>query len=84
MLDLYPVNRIDSSALHAVSKLHETLVDQGIQLLLSGVKGPVRDALDKSGLSQRLGSKAFFQRIHDAKVHATTLVNAYLSSTHAP
>ena len=78
ILDLYPVNRADSTAIHALMDTHTRLQEQGVTLLLSGVKGPVRDAFERSGLTDRLGQDAFFLRIHDASHEAQRRMNTYL------
>ena len=69
LLDLYPVNRIDSTAVRGLSDLRAALAESGIRLQLAGVKGPVRDKLDASGLTQDIGREHFFLEIHDAVQH---------------
>ena len=78
ILDLYPVNRVDSTAMHALSDMHRRLQEQGVTMLFSGVKGPVRDAFARSGLADTLGQEAFFMRIHDACHDAQRRLNTYL------
>ena len=78
VLDLYPVNRVDSSAIHALMEIHRRLEEQGVSLLLSGVKGPVRDAFERSGFTDAVGVDAFFLRIHDACHEAQRRMNTYL------
>jgi len=78
ILDLYPVNRIDSSALHALFELNELLAERKVYLLFSGVKGPVRDAFKAGGLLRVVGEDALFPKIHLACAKARTLANAYL------
>ncbi len=84
ILDLYPVNRIDSTAVHALSDIHRRLIERGVTLFFSGVKGPVRDTLARSGLTDSLGDDAFFSRIHDACMEAHRRVNTYLVGEAAP
>ena len=84
ILDLYPVNRIDSTAVHALSDIHRRLIERGVTLFFSGVKGPVRDTLVRSGLTDSLGDDAFFSRIHDACMEAHRRVNTYLVGEAAP
>ncbi|MGA1495422.1 MAG: STAS domain-containing protein, partial [Rhodothermales bacterium] len=78
VLDLYPVNRADSSAIHALMDIHRRLEERGVSLLLSGVKGPVRDAFERSGFTEAVGEDAFFMRIHDACHEAHRRMNTYL------
>lgn len=78
VLDLYPVNRADSTAIHALMDIHRRLEERGVTLLLSGVKGPVRDAFGRSGFTELVGQDAFFMRIHDACHEAQRRMNTYL------
>jgi sulfate permease, SulP family len=80
ILDLYPVNRIDSSALHALSDLHRNLKEKQIQLLFSGVKGPVMDAMKRSGFADQVGSDHFYNRIFEASESSKGVQNAYLEA----
>ncbi|PQJ34314.1 sodium-independent anion transporter [Salinibacter sp. 10B] len=66
VLDMYPVNQIDSTATHALQEVIETCRRNGIELYLAGVKGPVKDVLDAAGLSDELGEDRFFLEVHDA------------------
>ncbi len=78
IFDLYPVNRIDSTALHSLSKLHDWLGSKDISLYLSGVKGPVRDVLFKAGLTEKIGADHFFDHIYPASESAKRVRDAYL------
>ncbi|MDZ4698778.1 MAG: solute carrier family 26 protein [Rhodothermales bacterium] len=60
ILDAYPVNQIDASGIHALREVLETLRRQNIRLLVSGVKGPVMDKLQASGLAEAIGVAHFF------------------------
>ncbi len=60
------MNNIDSSGIHALEEVAYELKKKGIHLFLVGVKGPVRDALERSGFTQKLGEDHFFLRIQDA------------------
>jgi len=66
VLDMYPVNKLDSSALHTLAGVLDVLDERGVRFLVSGAKGPVRDIMKKAGLEERLGQSAFFPTIHDA------------------
>lgn len=84
ILDLYPVNRMDSTAAHALADIHERLRARGVTVLLSGIKGPVRDAFARSGLAERFGRDAEFLRIHEACLEAQRRGKAYLSEEADP
>ncbi len=66
VLDMYPVNKLDSSALHALAEVLEVLEARAVRFYVSGAKGPVRDVLLKAGLEDRVGSANFHATIHDA------------------
>jgi SulP family sulfate permease len=66
VVDMYPVNQIDSTATHALHEIIETCRRNGVELYMAGVKGPVKDVLDAAGLSEELGEDRFFLEVHDA------------------
>jgi len=66
VVDMYPVNQIDSTATHTLQEIIETCRRNGVQLYLAGVKGPVKDVLDAAGLTEELGEERFFLEVHDA------------------
>ena len=75
VVDMYPVNQIDSTATHTLQKIVDTCRRNGVRLYLAGVKGPVKDVLDAAGLSQELGADRFFLEVHDAVEAAETQVD---------
>ncbi len=66
VLDAYPVNRIDSTAVHALKEILEELDRAGIELRMAGVKGPVRDALERTGFVKELGEDRFHLMVDPA------------------
>ncbi len=66
ILDMYPVNKIDTSALHMLADVLDLLHERDVLLLLSGLKGPVRDILRKSGLLAKIGEENVFAEVHEA------------------
>jgi SulP family sulfate permease len=64
LLNCSAVNRIDSTALEALTELEATLAQQGVQLWLSEVKGPVTDRLNPTPLGQRLQQRVFLSTHH--------------------
>jgi SulP family sulfate permease len=66
VLDAASINSLDSSALHALHDIADDCRTNGIKLVLTGVKGPVRDALQRSELVNELGSENFFVTVYDA------------------
>lgn len=66
ILNAESINNMDSSAVHAVDELVDELRAQHIQVFFSGVKGPVRDAMKKGHLVQKIGERAFFMTVQEA------------------
>lgn len=57
---------LDSSAIHALFDLAEDLKQRNIKLCFSGVIGPVRDAMKKGKVVERIGENNFFMSVHAA------------------
>jgi SulP family sulfate permease len=66
IVDMYPVNQIDSTGAHTLHEVIETCHRNGVTVLLAGVKGPVRDVLDDAGITDELGTDHFFLEVHHA------------------
>jgi len=66
ILDMESINSIDSSSIQMLEQLIHEMSLEGVEILLSEVKGPVRDKLFKSGLIGKLGNQHMFVTIHDA------------------
>jgi SulP family sulfate permease len=66
VLDAYPVNQIDSTAAHALKEIVEEFRAAGIRFFFVGVKGPVRDVLERSGIVDLVGAAHFFFEVHQA------------------
>lgn len=60
------VNNLDSSAIYALDEIHNFFSARGISIALTGIKGPVRDALAKSGLIKKIKYDHCFMNIQDA------------------
>lgn len=65
-LDADSINNIDSSAIHALEEVVDDCQKQGIEFYMVAVKGPVRDALSKSKLTEKIGENNFFLQVHHA------------------
>jgi SulP family sulfate permease len=66
ILDASSILDIDSSGLDGIKDIHKFLVDNGIQLFISGMLGQVRDTFQRSGLMEKIGAKKHFMYINDA------------------
>jgi SulP family sulfate permease len=66
VIDMYPVNRVDSTAAHALHEVIEMCRENGIDLYLAGLKGPVHDVLGRAGVIHELGPNHLFYEVHEA------------------
>lgn len=67
VLEAAGVNQLDSAAADALQELDEELASLGIRLVLTRVKGPVRDTLCRSGFLDRLAAEGrIYMATHQA------------------
>ncbi len=66
VLDASGMNQLDSSAEGALHELLLAYEDRGVRLVLTNVKGPVRDVMKRSGLWDRLGPEGRALSVHEA------------------
>lgn len=66
ILNTESINTLDSSALHLLEDLLVDLKARNCQLLFTGVKGPMRDALAKGHLVAKIGADNFFMSVQEA------------------
>ena len=71
--DASGINQLDASGETALREIFEGYSPRGIELLLSNVKGPVRDVLERSGLMTALGNERTFLSTGDAMRRARSL-----------
>ena len=57
VLEAAGVNDLDSAAAATLAELDEELAAQGVRLVLTRIKGPVRDVLQRTGLLEKLASE---------------------------
>lgn len=57
---------MDASALHALKELADDYQERDIKLIFTGVKGPVRDIFERSGLEEVVGREQFYLNINEA------------------
>ena len=69
ILDAHTINDLDTSGLFALEQLHQSLAERGVELHLTGVIGPVRDILFRSGFMEKLGPDRQFLSLQDALRH---------------
>ena len=66
VLDAYPMNRTDSTGIHALHDVVGEIHRDGGRLFLSGVKGPLHDKLVAGGIVDRVGPEHFFPGVSAA------------------
>lgn len=66
VINMYPVNRIDSTGAHTLFEIIEDCRRNNVDVYLAGLKGPVRDVLLDAGVIELLGSDHLFLEVHDA------------------
>ena len=66
VIDMYPVNTLDSTGAHGLADAIKNLRQHGVDVYLSGVKGPVMDVLRATGIAHAIGNDHFFHEVHDA------------------
>ena len=65
LLDLETTNELDMPSAEMLAELNEKLAGERVDLLLSRVRYPVRDLLDRSGVTQKIGAENFHARTID-------------------
>lgn len=66
VLEAASINRLDSSADAALHELHQWLTSRGVTLRLAGLKGPVRDMMQRTGLWERVGDSCIHFTVDEA------------------
>ncbi|MEM6320209.1 MAG: solute carrier family 26 protein [Bacteroidota bacterium] len=66
ILNFNSINNIDSSAAHMLEELVEEYRRQDIAIYFTDVKGPVRDAMFKAKLVDKIGKQYFFLSVQKA------------------
>lgn len=66
IIDGNTINRLDTTAIEQLKVMITTLRNWDMELYITGLKGPIRDIITKSGLRQYLGKDHFFREPHEA------------------
>ncbi|PPK84619.1 SulP family sulfate permease [Neolewinella xylanilytica] len=66
IVDGHTINDLDTTGLHALEQVYLALRSRRIHLYLTGMIGPVRDVLYRSGLMEQMGVESQFLSIQDA------------------
>ena len=60
------ISHVDSSALHALEEILREYREQGVHVVFAGVKGPLRDALNRAHLMDYFGQDNFYLTVQEA------------------
>lgn len=66
IIDGESINNIDSTAIHMLEEVVLDFNSRGVKVYFSGIKGPVRDIMFRSGFMKKINSDNFFMSIHEA------------------
>jgi len=66
IIDGESINNIDSTAIHAFEEIVSDFKSRNITVYFTGIKGPVRDKLLKSGFMEKANPDHFFMSIQEA------------------
>ena len=66
IIDGESMNNLDSSGVHALLDVIDMYESKGIQIAFSGMKGPVRDAMQKGGVIDKISFDHCFMSIQEA------------------
>jgi MFS superfamily sulfate permease-like transporter len=65
LLDLELTNEIDVPSADVLKELHDDLKASGVRLMLARVRPAVRDLLDRSGVTDKIGADQCYGRVFD-------------------
>ncbi len=66
IIDGSSINTLDTTAAEQLKSMITTLKNWDIELYITGLKGPVRDVINKSGLRDFLGEDHYYREPHEA------------------
>lgn len=72
IIDGESINNIDSTAIHALEEIIIDFNSREVEVLFTGIKGPVRDKMIKSGFTEKANEDHFFMSIQEAVDWYTT------------
>lgn len=75
IIDGSTINTLDTTAIDQLKSMTTTLRNWDIELYITGLKGPIRDVIDKSGLRDYVGKNHFFREPHEAVQHVLGLMD---------
>ena len=69
IIDGESINNIDSTAIHALEEIVDDFKERGVDVCFTGIKGPVRDVMMRSGFTKKIHPDHFFMSIQEAIDH---------------
>jgi SulP family sulfate permease len=89
IIDGESINGIDSTGIHMLQEVINTYEAMGIAMTFTGIKGPVRDAMEKGGVMKQIGYDNCFMSIQEAvdaydstlKIHPDQKHKKYIKQT---
>lgn len=75
IIDGSTINTLDTTAIDQLKSMITTLRNWDIELFITGLKGPVRDVISKSGMRDFLGEDHFFREPHEAVQHVLKIMD---------
>jgi SulP family sulfate permease len=66
IIDCESMNNLDSSGVHALLETIDLYKAKSIKISFSGVKGPIRDVMEKGGVISKMGFDNFYMSIQEA------------------
>ncbi len=69
IIDSESINNIDSTAIHALEEIVDDFKERGVEVCFTGIKGPVRDVMMRSGFTRKVHPDHFFMSIQEAIDH---------------
>ncbi len=66
IIDGESMNNLDSSGVHALLDVIDLYQSKGVEIAFSGMKGPVRDAMEKGGVIDKISFDHCFMSIQEA------------------
>ena len=75
IIDGSTINTLDTTAIEQIKTMVGTLKNWDIELYITGLKGPIRDVVDKSGLREFVGENHFYRDPHEAVSYILELID---------
>ena len=69
IIDGESINNIDSTAIHVLEEIVDDFRGRGVMVYFTGIKGPVRDVMKRSGFTKMVHPGHFFMSIQEAIDH---------------